>query len=331
MHMLDLSNNRANMAYVGNTPWHNLGTELQEGVPLDEWKIAAGLNWQIEKAPVTFKPAAPEGSVSAPLEFPDKAVLYRSDTKTALSIMSDSRYHIVQPGEIIDFYADLVANSQYDLETAGSLKGGAVVWALAKAREGLSIMGQDVIKPYLLLSTSCDGTMSTVAELTTVRVVCNNTLTLAVGNNGANATIRVPHVAKLNHDAIKRDLFEQQALLEEFGNGAEAMANRQVGKAEAVNYFVDLYKKVDPETQKLENEKQLEKIVNALMEHWLAGPGSDLRSSKGTAWGLVNAVTRYEDFDSPARSEETRFRRNQYGKGRDKKVQAFNAGLTLAA
>jgi phage/plasmid-like protein (TIGR03299 family) len=98
---------------------------------------------------------------------------------------------VVQPKEVLEFYRDLTEVSGYELETAGVLKAGRKFWALARTGKESALKGNDVVKGYLLLATSCDGTLATTATPTTIRVVCNNTLSIAL--NGASSAIKVPH------------------------------------------------------------------------------------------------------------------------------------------
>ena len=97
----------------------------------------------------------------------------------------------MQPHDVLGFYRDLVSVSGFELETAGVLKGGKKLWALARTGDEMMLSGMDQVKGYLLLATSCDGSLATTAQFTSIRVVCNNTLQMAVGDNlGA---VRVPH------------------------------------------------------------------------------------------------------------------------------------------
>jgi len=124
------------------------------------------------------------GSLGAIMTFPEQKVLYRSDTKAALSVVS-SRYQVVQPKEILEFYRDLTEVSGFELETAGVLKEGRKIWALAKTGQHATLKGNDTINGYLLLATACDGTLATTAQFTSIRVVCNNTLAVALSNGSA--------------------------------------------------------------------------------------------------------------------------------------------------
>lgn len=316
------------MAYIGKTPWHGLGQEMPEDADIDQWRIAAGLDWEIEARAVMHGIYTPEGKKKVQVIEGRKA-LVRTDTQACLSIMSD-KYKIVQPGDVLEFYRDLVADSMFSIETAGSLKGGQKIWALARGNLELRVMGQDLIKPYLLLATACDGTMSTVADFTSVRVVCNNTLTMAVGANGGKASIRVPHSRTFDADEVKSQLGLVEERFVTMGEDIDKLAGRMVTDAEAIEFFIAQYAKTDDE-DKVTNEKHLKNVTAKLMRLYRTGPGSELQSAKRTAWGLVNAVTRFEDFDSRARSNENRFNSAQFGPAANRKAKTFDNALALVA
>lgn len=327
-HMIDMSNNRANMAYVGDVPWHGLGQTMEEDATIEEWIVAAGLDWKIEKRKVFHGVTDEKGNKKAKVIEGRKA-LVRSDTQECLSIMSDI-YKVVQPKDIMEFYRDLVEDSRFVIETAGSLKNGAKIWALARGNLDLRVQGQDLIKPYLLLSTACDGTMSTVGDFTTVRVVCNNTLTAAVGANGEKAGIRIPHSRQFDPDDMKEQLGLIDDRLETFAQDVDTLADAKMSTNEAIKFFIGQYAKLN-EDDEVTNEKHVEKVVGRLVELYESGPGSNLRSAKGTAWGAVNAITHFEDFDSRARSNATRFESAQFGRAAGRKKKAFNDALALVA
>jgi phage/plasmid-like protein (TIGR03299 family) len=137
-----------NMAYVGETPWHGLGNQLTPKQPLEVWVQQSGMDWQIKESPVRFM-AESAGNLGAIHSFPEQKVLYRSDSKAALSVVSQ-RYKIVQPREILEFYRDLTQLSGYELETAGVLKGGRKFWALARTGQSTALKGRDVVNGYRL-------------------------------------------------------------------------------------------------------------------------------------------------------------------------------------
>ncbi|OAI29773.1 DUF932 domain-containing protein [Methylomonas koyamae] len=316
-----------NMAYVGQQPWHGLGNLLAPKQPLEVWAKQAGMDWQIQETPVRFT-SNKAGALGEIHSFDDHKVLYRSDTKQALSVVS-KRYQVVQPREVLEFYRDLTEVAGYELETAGVLKGGKKFWALAKTGQSAALKGADLIHGYLLLATSCDGTLATTATPTTIRVVCNNTLTIAV--NGASSAIKVPHSTKFDAQAVKQQLGIAVSQWDTFMYRMRTLAERKVKTHEAMNYFLRVLcdtPAAHGEQVTLSNERALKK-VQSLYEG--AGHGADLDAAKGTAWGLLNAVTEYVDHEKRARSSEHRIDSAWFGQGAALKQRALDAALQLAA
>lgn len=315
------------MAYVGQAPWHGLGSELSPKQPLEVWQREAGMNWQIQESLVHFKADAIShlGSIHS---FPEQKVLYRSDTKAPLSVVSQ-RYQVVQPREVLEFYRDLTEVSGYELETAGVLKGGRKFWALARTGQAATLKGNDVVNGYLLLATSCDGTLATTATPTTVRVVCNNTLSISL--NGAHHAIKVPHSTRFDSQVVKKQLGIAVSQWDEFMYKMRVLAERKVQWNEAMGFFMDVLcnTRIDsPIPDALPNRRAMEKVQN-LYEG--KGRGSDLESARGTAWGLLNAVTEYVDHERRARSSEYRMDSAWFGQGAVIKQKALRAALQLVA
>ncbi|MCT5586137.1 DUF932 domain-containing protein [Pseudomonas aeruginosa] len=315
------------MAYVGATPWHGLGNRLSQRQPLEVWQREAGMDWQIQESPVHFKSDA-AGHLGSIHSFPEQKVLYRSDTKAPLSVVSQ-RYQVVQPREVLEFYRDLTQVSGYELETAGVLKGGRKFWALARTGQNTSLKGNDLVNGYLLLATSCDGTLATTATPTTVRVVCNNTLTIAV--DGATRAIKVPHSTRFDAQAVKKQLGIAVSQWDEFMYRMRILADRKVRSNEALNYFMGVMCDTSLSSEipeKLVNERAMRK-VQSLYEG--RGRGSQLEAANGTAWGLLNAVTEYVDHERRARSNEYRMDSAWFGQGAMIKQKALDAALELVA
>ncbi|MGD7035165.1 DUF932 domain-containing protein [Methylotuvimicrobium buryatense] len=315
------------MAYVGAQPWHGLGNLLAPKQPLEVWAKQAGMDWQIKETPVQFMTDIPE-YMGGLHRFEEQKVLYRSDNKKALSVVS-KRYQVVQPQEVLEFYRDLTEVAGYQLETAGVLKGGKKFWALAKTGQATALKGSDLVYGYLLLATSCDGTLATTATPTTIRVVCNNTLSIAV--NGASQAIKVPHSTKFDAQAVKQQLGIAVSQWDTFMYQMRTLSERKVKSHEATNYFLRVLCDVpaaNGEPVVLNNERALKK-VQSLYEG--QGHGADLESAKGTAWGLLNAVTEYVDHEKRARSTDHRMDSAWFGQGANLKKKALDAAVQLAA
>ncbi|WP_095148440.1 DUF932 domain-containing protein [Pseudomonas sp. Irchel s3a18] len=315
------------MAYVGATPWHCLGNQLSPKQPLEVWQQEAGMNWQIQESPVRFMAEA-VGHLGTIHSFPEQKVLYRSDTKAPLSVVSN-RYQVVQPREVLEFYRDLTERSGYELETAGVLKGGRKLWALARTGQSTAIKGNDVVNGYLLLATSCDGTLATTATPTTVRVVCNNTLTISL--SGATRAIKVSHSTRFDPRTVKKQLGIAISQWDEFMYQMRALADRKVHTKEALGFFMDVLCDTgahDPIPNVLPNKRAMEKVQNLYEGR---GQGANLESARGTAWGLLNAVTEYVDHEKRARSSEYRMDSAWFGQGAVIKQKALDAALQLVA
>jgi len=315
------------MAYIGAEPWHGLGNHLPAMQPIETWQKAAGMDWTIQETPVRFV-ADSIGGLGSIHSFEEQKVLYRSDTKEALSVVSQ-RYQVVQPKEVLEFYRDLTEISGYQLETAGVLKGGKKFWALAKTGQSAALKGNDQVNGYLLLATSCDGSLATTATPTTVRVVCNNTLAIAV--NGATQAIKVPHNTRFDPQAVKQQLGISVSQWDGFMYRMRTLAERKVKSHEAMNYFLRVMCDVQPgaiDPSGLANERAL-KRVQALYDG--QGKGAELEAAKGTAWGLLNAVTEYVDHERRARSTEYRLDSAWFGQGAVLKQRALDTALQLVA
>ncbi|QJI13866.1 DUF932 domain-containing protein [Pseudomonas sp. ADAK22] len=315
------------MAYVGATPWHGLGNQLSPKQPLEVWQQEAGMNWQIQESPVRYMADA-VGHLGTIHSFPEQKVLYRSDSKEALSVVSQ-RYQVVQPREVLEFYRDLTERSGYELETAGVLKGGKKFWALARTGQSAELKGNDLVNGYLLLATSCDGTLATTATPTTVRVVCNNTLSISL--NGATHAIKVPHSTRFDPQAVKKQLGIAVSQWDEFMYRMRALAERKVQWPEAMSYFMSVLCDTSPGgslPERLPNERALRK-VQELYEG--RGRGSQLASACGTAWGLLNAVTEYVDHERRARNNEYRIDSAWFGQGAALKQRALKSVLQMVS
>ena len=134
------------MAYANTTPWHGLGNRLSAKQPIDVWAEQSGLSFEIKETPVRFMSES-AASLDSIMSFPEQKVLFRSDTNAPLSVVSN-RYQVVQPREILEFYRDLTEISGFELETAGVLKGGRKIWALARTNQSSTLKGNDTINGY---------------------------------------------------------------------------------------------------------------------------------------------------------------------------------------
>lgn len=249
--------------------------------------------------------------------------------------MVSDRYKIVQPGETIEFYRDFVRAGDMELEVGGTLLGGRRVWALARLPAEIRLPGNDVTRPYFLLTTSYDGETATIGTFTTVRVVCWNTLNIAYREREADEAEKVvsgfsvPHYAKFDIDVAKRRATELMAAARQYEEDANLLAATGVSEEQAQKYFLSLFGVVSQKTRQL--TPQSRKNVDQLLRLYREGPGAELESAKGTAFGLLQAVTRYVDHEARERQAGGRLLSAWYGPGRNVKAEAVAAARELVA
>lgn len=312
------------MAYAGETPWHGLGKKLETQQPIEVWKANAGMDWSIEDTEVRY--VTGQNGLGVIQAFPEQKVLYRSDTKAPLAVVS-KRFQVVQPGEILEFYRDLTEAGGFELETAGVLREGRKFWALARTGQSVSLKGRDRVDGYLLLATACDGTLATTAQFTSVRVVCNNTLQIALGNT--SGAIKVPHRSQFDPEAVKRQLGITVSSWDGFVARMKALVDRPLDPDSVEGLLRRVLTYAGQDGKVLVVNEQAVANVRALYEG--GGRGALMASSRGTAWGLLNGVTEFIDHHRRARSEDHRRDAAWFGQGAQIKQRAWDEVMKLVA
>ena len=337
------------MAYVSETPWHGLGNQLTPNQPIEVWAEQAGMNWRIESSDVSYM-AKNERGQSIIMPYEEQRVLYRSDTHAPLSVVSQ-RYQEVQPREILEFYRDLTEQSGFELETAGVLKGGKKFWALARTGQSHVLRGGDVSNGYILLATACDGTLATTAQFTDIRVVCNNTLAIALKGANANAgLVKVPHSTKFDANVVKNQLGISVQVWQEHMYEMKQLSERKVSQTEAAAYFdavfnntslsiaeqddnlIKFYRNVADQSKAQASNKTEPngRAMSKVMEMFNGqGRGADLSSAKGTAYGLLCAMTEFVDHERRAMSSDHRLDSAWFGAGASLKQRSLEQALGL--
>lgn len=326
MHAIDTSNARANMAYAGEKPWHGLGQELTYGADIDTWKREAGLDFEVLRSKVGYLDADGEQH-----QMGSREVLYRNDTKAPLGIVSNG-YREVQPGAVLEFFRDLTEAGGFIMDTAGSLHGGRRVWALAKMNEGANVHKEDRVMPYLLLATSFDGGLATTAKFTAVRVVCHNTLTIAVNRDEGERTVRTTHNAMFDATLVKQRMGLIRSAWDQFMEEARVLSNKKLSDAAVDKVLRDLVEptlgpKADGTRQDTDGVRN-SKAYRAVMELFNGKAiGSDL-VQPGSAWAWLNAVTQYVDHER-GRNADTRMNAAWFGSGDAMKSRAYELAFEV--
>jgi len=304
---------KAEIAYANSTPWHGLGQQLTQDAPIDVWRKEAGLDWEAQVSPVMFWP---EG-LAAPQAVENQNVIFRNDTKTPLGIVSD-RYKVHQPAEVLDFFNTLVQSAGFTLEVAGAIKGGKRIWALANVNKEAVVLQDDAVKGYLLLSTSFDGLTATVGQFTSIRVVCNNTLSAADSENSLSR-VNLTHGAKFDASLMRERLGIIVGGFDGMMDNYRALARQGVSTEYANQFTNKLFPAAYNHQTNTFKESRGFKRVMELFDG--AGIGATNQGVYGTRWGLLNAVTQYIDHER-GHNVDTRMNNAWFGNGNRLKSEA---------
>lgn len=324
-HELATTAGRTAMAYVGAAPWHGLGQALTADADIDTWVREAGLDYRIQRSRVRY--STERDDAAGGHEWADHHVLFRSDTKAPLGLVSDS-YKVVQPRAVLEFFRELTEQQGARLETAGALFGGRRYWGLARLPGAEdNIVGNDVVRGYLLVSTSADGSKATEVRETAVRVVCNNTITLAQGERTRHV-VRVTHRSAFDPAAAQAKLEATEGNFAAFVRTARALAKVRMTKRAAQDFVAGLLAR-NSSREDVTVTAGYQRIMGLFDGAAIGGSMPGVRG--GTAWGMLNAVTEYVDHYARAKSASHRLASAWGGDNDDLKSYTLAELTKLAA
>ena len=288
------------MYYVSNeengrfVPWHGLGTPVEEAPNSYEALRVAGLNWKVESKPVFVNDK----------EVPNYVANVRDSDNSVLGIVTN-RYKIVQNEEAFSF-TDALISGDVRYETAGSLKNGKRIWLLAKLPETKVI--DDVVVPYVCFTNTHDGTGAVQAIMSPIRVVCNNTLNLALTNAKRSWSMR--HVGDINGkiEEARQVLGLADKYMKELNVFADKLANTSLPFEKAKEIVNELFP-IDKEDSDRE-KRNMQKCRDDIMVCYFA---PDILKYQNTAYGLVNAVTDWAGHKTPLRNTKS-YKENNFGR-----------------
>ena len=283
------------MVYTREKPWHGLGPKVEEAPTSADALRLAGLDWRVEQKNIQLCGGS---------KVPGYKANVRSTDGKVLGVVSD-RYRIVQNADAFEF-TDSIIGGDVRYETAGSLNGGKKIWLLAKLPE-TEIAG-DRTEPYLCFSNTHDGSGAVRVCMTPIRVVCNNTLNLAL--DSAKRAWSVRHTGSLQskmHEA-RACLRMANRYMGALAEKADRMANTTITR-DQLNRILDELFPVDEHTT--EREKQnIKKLRDEYMVCYFA---PDLVKFRDTAWGAYNAMSDMITHNAPLRKTEN-YRENNWGR-----------------
>lgn len=341
---------KAAMFYVGSPPWHGLGTRLNHPPTSAEAMKAAKLDWKVEKFPLFAR-------------FGEKGEFFREVKRKALmpldrigghecpvfGVVGDD-YGIVQNVDAFQFFDPIIATKKATYETAGALGEGERIWILAKIPGSILVGKDDAVDKYLLLANSHTGMASLQIKLTPVRVVCNNTLTMALDFGDS---LKIPHFPD-----VKKRLAYASELIANILKNYEAVEKSFVDMAKTpmrADQFIQYLDQVmpipelprNPSGALLARRERIKKQRWILQGYFDAGHPNDPPEIKHTLWSAYNTITffsdhvmsvsdevelselyKQEEWDADTKKEmEKRLRRIWFGDSATLKVKAYNAAV----
>ena len=277
--------NVESMFYVRETPWHGLGTKVLEAPDSEGALIAAGLNWSVIQEPIFTRGNEAIRGYKANIRDSDRRVL---------GVVTD-RYKVIQNHEAFAFTDELLGQG-VRYETAGSLQDGKKVWLLAHMPHEYIISGER-ISPYLLFSNTHDGSGAIKVALTPIRVVCNNTLNLALST--AKRSWSMVHTGDIRSkmQEARDTLFMAERYMDELGKEFEALRLKKLSDQKVMEYIEVLLPVEDGSTP--QQIKNIERLREDMKIRYFDAP--DLQDTGKNAYRFINAVSDFATHAKPLR------------------------------
>lgn len=277
--------NVESMFYVRETPWHGLGIKVMEAPDSEGALIAAGLNWNVIQEPIFTGENEPIRGYKANIRDSDRRVL---------GVVTD-RYKVIQNHEAFAFTDELLGQG-VRYETAGSLQDGKKVWLLAHMPHEYIISGER-ISPYLLFSNTHDGSGAIKVALTPIRVVCNNTLNLALST--AKRSWSMIHTGDIRSkmQEARDTLFMAERYMDELGKEFEALRLKKLPDQKVMEYIEVLLPVEDGLTP--QQIKNIERLREDMKIRYFDAP--DLQDTGKNAYRFINAVSDFATHAKPLR------------------------------
>ena len=281
-----MAHNVETMAYAGEVPWHGLGVPVSNDLTPNQMMKKAGLDWTVEQ----IDSYVTVGDKKIPTGM--KALVRSSDNKVLTNI--GQVWNPVQNEDAFNFFSEYVLKGDMEMHTAGSLKGGQLVWALAKVKESFDLFGGDTVESYLLFSNPHKYGFSIDVRFTPIRVVCNNTLSLSLEAK-AERSVKVGHRTEFNADEVKKALGIASAKLSQYKEMAEFLGSKRYN----IDNLIEYYNTVFPRTadKRVQNQElsveTLSKNAKAAFDAIELQPGA--KYAEGSWWQAFNSVTYVTD------------------------------------
>ena len=308
------------MAYAGETPWHGLGVPVSNDLTPQQIMEKAGLDWTVEKLEsfVEFN--------GRKIATGQESLIRTSDGKILTNV--GPGWNPVQNEEAFSFFTEFVMSGDMEMNTAGSIRGGQRVWALAKVKDSFEVFGSDRVDSYLLFSNPHEYGQAIDVRFTPIRVECNNTLTMSLGRASKNG-VRLGHRTKFDAESVKATMGLAHEKFAKYKEMAEFIGSKKFSMEALIQY----YNTVFPNTSRTETVKEVAKVEDLSRNARLCldvletQPGAEF--AQGTWWQALNSVTYVTDHIQ-GRNADNRLHSQWFGSNQARKLLAANTAVELA-
>ena len=270
------------MAYAGEVPWHGLGVSVSNDLTPVQMMEKAGVDWSVQECEsfVDFN--------GERISTGQKALVRSTDGRVLTNVGKD--WNPVQNEQAFEFFSEYVFAGDMEMHTAGSLKDGQMVWALAKVKDSFDLFGGDTVESYLLFSNPHQYGKSIDVRFTPIRVVCNNTLSLSLSMQ-AERQVKVGHRVEFNPGEVKEALGIASEKLATYREMAEYLGSKRFSMDKLIEYYNTVYprtsdKRVQDKKLSVETlSRNAKECLNVLETQ----PGAEF--AEGSWWQAYNSVT----------------------------------------
>lgn len=308
------------MAYAGELPWHGLGQEVSNDLTPVQMMEKAGVDWKVHEVEsfIEFNgERRPTGQ---------KSLVRETDGKILTNVGKD--WHPCQNETAFEFFNEYVLAGDMEMHTAGSLREGQIVWALAKVKESFDIFGGDQVDSYMLFSNPHQYGKSIDVRFTPIRVVCNNTLTLSLGSQSSRA-IKVGHRAAFDADSVKETLGIAHEKFAKYKEMAEFLGSKRFSMDSLIQYYNEVF----PNTSRTNIDRTVAELADLsrnaqlCMDILETQPGSEY--AEGSWWQAFNSITYVTDH-LQGRNTDNRLHSQWFGQNQLRKVKAAEKAVEFA-
>ena len=304
----------ASMAYRSSQgkPWHGLGVPVSDDMTPEQMMIAAGVDWTVSKVDNYYEYNGQRVKSNV------QSLIRDSDGFMLTTVGEDWKY--VQNAEAFNFFNDFVEKGQMVMDTAGALKDGRIVWALAATKDSFELFNGDKVDGYLLFSNPHLYGKSIDVRFCATRVVCNNTITMALAEKGRNA-VKINHRSAFDADRVKSILGISHDKMSNLKEAAEFLGSKRYTKTHLNEYYGEIFGKSNVEG------KDLSRTAENVMGMIETQPGAEYAA--GTFWQMFNSVT-YATDHVLGRANDSRLESAWFGQNSLKKQKALLLALDMA-